>query len=538
MARHGIPVLVLLLALLVAAPVRAGQEVFEIEPLKDGDLNHFEAKGEWKLDTKMDDLFTVLLHERAKEDATLRYRMRDFQFGFRVSMLVQGGSKYKNLECFLVPEGGEWIPVPFSSRHLSKSDWHEFALTWEGGRAYVTVDDEKGDPVPAPEDRRYTFAFKLPKRGEAMFKRLKILYLVVTKPQMDPEADFVRIFDGKTLDGWRQFPEGTTSAKLEDQRIEINVPESQERHTELVYGDGIFANFTMRFRCAQGAHNLILFGRPGTQDGSQAAVYTAIDGYFTGDKDWNDVEWVVDGLQVTLNVNGNRVWTQTAQNQSPIRPNFIVGRGGKATIRDIRVKGQNQAPGASWGRYVQESGGQVGIGGGGPAAGGGGESPREGPLEGSRMEGTKELFNGSDLADWRCAPADCWTAVDGKIVGITLDRPNPAELLYGKLVFSDYRLVFKVQRGTKGAKFIARGYMPKEGGPKTVVLDIRPEWLGEAEWTEFEAEAWGTKLVLKVAGSEVGTFGVPEDAGFIGWVIEKDSAIGLKDIVWHRPERR
>jgi hypothetical protein len=299
----------------------------------------------------------------------------------------------------------------------------------------------------------------------------------------------------------------------------------------------MFREFVLRFRVAQGAKNLILVARPGTQDGKYQGVHTMVDGYFTGDKDWNEVEWNVEAQKVTLTVNGNPVWTQATTNPLNSRPWFVLIRGGKATLRDVRVKGQNMQPGPSWARYSTESGSSAA---GGP--GGGGEAGGPGGDPGShRMAGTLTLFNGKDLEDWQCNPAAAWTvdagsgAGEAKIVGLTLESANQAEIFYKKLYFTDYRLVFKVQRGSLNAKFLARGVPESVAkGKPPVIVDIKPEWLTE-EWTEFEAVAFGPKLTLKAGGKVVAETMIHEVQGVLGFAIPANSAIGVKDIVWHRP---
>jgi hypothetical protein len=532
---------VALLALLFFLPARpgdAGTEVMTLEPLADGDLNHFERVGAWGIDSQSDDVHTLIVCPKGKEDQTLRYRLRSFAQGFQVALEVKGGSSRKGIEFYVVPDTGAWIPVPFASRFILKDAWHDFVVTVENGQAWAKVAGEEGEKVAVPADKPLTFAFKLPKRSEASFRKLKIRFLVVSEEQKAAEEGFVRIFDGKTLDGWRIVPDGTAGFKLAEQRIEGSCP-AEQQEAGLIFSDGTFREFILRFRVAQGAKNFAILARPGTQDGAQRPVYTMVDGYFTGDKDWNDVEWNVQAQQVTLTVNGNQVWTQATTNPLNSTPWFLLIRDGRVSIRDVRVKGQNMQPGAAWARYATESG-STGTGG-GPAAGGE-EAGRPGGDTGShRMAGTLELFNGKDLEDWQFSPANVWSVESGsgpgdsKLVGLTLGVPSEAQIFYKKLLFTDYRLVFKLQRGSVNAKLLARGVPDTVAkGKAPVLVDLKPEWLTE-EWTEIEAVAFGPKLTVKVGGKVVAETMIHEVQGVLGFVIGKESAIGVKDIVWHRP---
>ncbi len=108
-------------------------------------------------------------------------------------------------------------------------------------------------------------------------------------------------------------------------------------------------------------------------------------------------------------------------------------------------------------------------------------------------------------------------------------------MIYQKLVFTDYRLVFKVQRGTAGAKFVARAIPPADARKAPILVEIKEDWLKDKEWNEFEAVARDSKLTIKVNGKEVYNGAIHVERGFIGWTIAAESAIGLSDIVWHRP---
>ena len=526
----------ILLLCLVLAPVSAQDtEVLEINPLAEKDLSGFKREGEaeWKIDDVSDDVYTLIVCSRPKSDTSLLFRGRTFKSGFRLIIEVMGGSKNKNLEAFIVPVDGERVQVPFSKRWLGKKGWHKLILTFEDGKAWVKVDDEKGDKIDIGQ-QEVTFALKLKKRGEAMFRKPKIQYLVVSQDQVEPEEGFVRIFDGKSLDGWKQFPEGVTNFTIKGKSIDVKVPMSQERPGEFAFMDGIFKDYVLRLSAAQGARNLILVGRFGTQDGSQRPVTATIESYFPGDKDWNQIEWTVKGRKVSLAVNGNPVWSQEAPNDQPCRPVILVGRDGHAKIRDIRVKGENLRPGPSWARYAAASGLQ-----GGDFGGRGGQAAKP-PAEGGHPGGGQApqqmvLFNGKDLDDWRMIGlAGAFQVYDGRIVGLTLEKEQGAGIYFKKLLFFDYRVVFKLQRGSKGVKFIARN-VPKSIADRTPVeIEIKDEWFADAEWTEFEANVWGQDFKLKVGDKLVASGKVPKEQGVVGFLLAKDSSMAVKDVVYHR----
>ena len=78
---------------------------------------------------------------------------------------------------------------------------------------------------------------------------------------------------------------------------------------------------------------------------------------YPGDTDWNDVELIVKGREVTLNVNGKKRWEErSAISDRPFTAYIRVGRDGHAKIRDIRVRGRNINPGPTWARYSSQSG--------------------------------------------------------------------------------------------------------------------------------------------------------------------------------------
>jgi len=153
-----------LLALFISFPVRAGTEVMEIDPLADKDLYHFKQEGEdaeWKLDDKTDDVYTLIVHDKAASETSLLFTKRTFKHGFRLSMEVKGGSKYKGLSFFIVPPQGDRIEVPFSKRWMAKKGWHDFVVTVEKGKASLKLGDEEGDEVEVPEGIPLTFAITL-----------------------------------------------------------------------------------------------------------------------------------------------------------------------------------------------------------------------------------------------------------------------------------------------------------------------------------------------------------------------------------------
>ena len=123
----------------------AGTEVMEIDPLADKDLYHFkkEGPGKWAIDDSSDDVDTLIVCPKAKEGTGLLFIKRKFKNGFRFTMDVTGGSKYKGLEFYLVPPEGDRIKVPSSKRWLAKKGWHRFRATLEKGSIRVRIDDEK-----------------------------------------------------------------------------------------------------------------------------------------------------------------------------------------------------------------------------------------------------------------------------------------------------------------------------------------------------------------------------------------------------------
>jgi len=85
----------LLAAFLFATTAGAGTEVMEIDPLSDKDLYHFkkEGPGKWTIDDTSDDVHTLIVCPKSKEDTGLLFIKRKFKNGFRFTMDVTGGSK-------------------------------------------------------------------------------------------------------------------------------------------------------------------------------------------------------------------------------------------------------------------------------------------------------------------------------------------------------------------------------------------------------------------------------------------------------------
>jgi hypothetical protein len=519
----------LLLALLFARGVGAGTEVMEIDPLADKDLYSFkvEGPGEWKLDDTTDDVHTLIVCDKSKEDTGLRFIKRTFKNGFRFTMDVTGGSKYKGLEFWIVPPEGDRIQVPFSKRWIARKGWHEFVVTLEKGTAYAQVDDEKGDPIDVPEGPEYTFAIVLNKRSEAMFRRPSIKFLVVSEVQAEPEAGFVRLFDGKTDEGWITAPEEFKGTfKVGDQRIEGKFKEGPRQYANFVYRDGVFRDYILKFKASADTRGLHLVAGPNQ--------IPAIHDYFDLGRDWNEVEWESKAQHVTLKINGTQKWETRLEQPVNVSPAFLLYPGGQCTIRDVMVKGQNIQPGASWARYAAESG----VAGGGQFGGRGNGGEQHPAGDGGSTPASRELFNGTDLVDWQPRPSGAWSVEDSKIIGMTMGQETEAQILYGKLVFTDYKLVFKVQQGTAGALFIARVVPEQVAKKPPVVLELKDEWMNEKQWNEFEAVCRDDKLTLKVNGKEVFSGPIHKEQGFLGFAIKKNSAVGIKDIVWHRPTGR
>ena len=522
--------LALLLALAIAPALAEDFETLELNPLAEKDLSSFKVEGDgvWKIDNETDLIYALIVCPKAPDDTSLLFIGKTFKAGFQLRLEVMGGSRNKGLDLLIVPPEGDRIPVPFSRRWLSKSDWHDVVLTVEDGKATVEVDDEKGEAVEVPKGVPLTFAMKLDKRSEAMFRKLKIRFLVVHEDQKAAEEGFVRIFDGKTLEGWRQLPDGLTAWEVKGDHVFGQVPEGRPE-VDLLFSDAQFRNYVLKCRVSADTRNLIIVGRPGIKD-QYPPTYCSVSNYFPGDRDWNDVSWVVNGKEITLVVNGSRVWSKEAPNDNPFFPMFALTQGGQARIRDIQVKGDLASAGPAWARYAKESG----VDGGGQFGGRGNDQPDPG---GATSFEKKVLFDGTSIDDWRFGPAGVWQVVadEKKLIGLTLDQPTAAEILYGKLVFFEYSIHCQVQKGTVGASFIAKR-VPKEVAEKPdAVVKLDDAWFPEP-WNEFEAWCRDGLLKIKVNGKEVYTGKVPTEQGFMGFRIEKDSAIGLKDIVFSRPQ--
>ena len=196
--------LLLPLSLLLTGAVYGEEEVMDLNPLSEKDLSYFKIEGEgaWEIDDKTDDIDTLIVSPRAKQDSSLLFVKRKFKHGFLVSMRMSCGSRNKGLEVYVVPNEGDRISVPLPKRTLSRKGWQKFMLKVEDGDASAKIGDEWGDSVEVPKDEEVTFAFKLLKGSQAAFKKMKVKFLVVAEAQAQAEEGYVSIFDGKTLDGW------------------------------------------------------------------------------------------------------------------------------------------------------------------------------------------------------------------------------------------------------------------------------------------------------------------------------------------------
>lgn len=526
-----IPILAFLALLAVATPSRADYETRELDPLSEKDLSSFreEGAGGWKVDNETDMLYTLIVCPKAEDETTLLYIGRQFKQGFQVRFEAMGGSRNKGLELFVVEPQGARVKVPFKPRWLGRSDWHEIVLTVEDSKAKVQVDDETGEEVEVPKGKPLTFALRLGKRDEATLRKLQVRYLVINEEQKKPDEGFVRIFDGKSLDGWQQLPQGSTAFKVGDEQI-VGATPAGTPEVHLAYADAQFEDFVLKCRVDGSARNLIVLGRMGVKD-QYPPVYATISNYFPGDREWNDVRFEVQGKNVSLAVNGNKVWEQVAQNEMPLNPRFILGQNGQARIRDVQVQGKLKAYGNSWPKYAKESGVDVS---GQPAAGGGAFGGR-GNDQSPSADARKVLFDGTSLDDWPHGPADVWKIVDGKMLGLTLDKEVGGEILYGKLLFLEYRFEFQVQSGTAGASFIAKRAHRQDPQYEEARVKLEDAWFTEP-WNAVEI--WCRDGVIKVSvnGKEVYTGKVPKERGLIGFHLDKGSAIGVKDFVWTRPQ--
>ena len=216
-------------ATLISIPAFAGHEVRDLDPLSEKDLSMFKIEGDggWKLDDESDLVHTFIVCPKAEKETSLLFRARKFSDGFQLKFDVLGGSKAKGLKCYLVPEKGDRILVPWKARYLMKKDWHEVTVTVEDGKATAKIDDEKTEPIEVG-DIPLTFALTVPKRGEATIRKMRIKFLVINREQEKAEEGFVRIFDGKSLDGWVLRPEGSSFFQAKDQRIEGELPRDGE----------------------------------------------------------------------------------------------------------------------------------------------------------------------------------------------------------------------------------------------------------------------------------------------------------------------
>ena len=150
------------LSLLLAGAVYGDEEVMDLDPLSEKDLSHFkiEGEGEWAIDDKSDDIDTLIVCPRAKQDTSLLFVKRKFKNGFLVSMRMNCGPRNKGLEVYVVPNEGDRISIPLPKRTMSRKGWQKFMLKVEDGEASAKVGDEWGDTVEVPKEEEVTFAFK------------------------------------------------------------------------------------------------------------------------------------------------------------------------------------------------------------------------------------------------------------------------------------------------------------------------------------------------------------------------------------------
>ncbi|QDU62781.1 hypothetical protein Pan216_36510 [Planctomycetes bacterium Pan216] len=349
---------------------------------------------------------------------------------------------------------------------------------------------------------------------------LSLLAAEKTEAEPASEKGFVPLFDGKSLDGWRN-PYKWGEAWAEDGEIRLKANKKFFLLTKKPYGDFIFEAEVM---VPEGKANSGFMVRanhaPNKVWGYQAEV------------DPSERRWA-GGLYDE----GRRQWLNPLKNNPEAQAAFNRTQWNKYRIEAIGDSLKFYVNGVLTTDYVDamDIEGPVGI----QHHGEKGQVYRFRNLKIKDLGKRKwiPIFNGENLDGWHATPGGEWTVKDGILVGTHEESDKRYGLLYSDATFKDFtvRFKFRALQGDSGFYFRAlpakddagiKGYQVEidprkavgglwESGGRKWVYEPTPElvaqWNKPGNWNELVVSAHGRRIAVTVNGHQ--TVDLKDDPG-------------------------
>jgi Domain of Unknown Function (DUF1080) len=340
--------------------------------------------------------------------------------------------------------------------------------------------------------------------------------LVASAPPDEVETGFVPMFDGKTLDGWKQVG-GKANYRVDGDEIVGTVDPAMKGNsflwTEKTYGDFILkldlkldipGNSGIQFRSHERVEkdgSTRVFGYQAEVDPSARAwsggLYDEARRAWLQDlkdrpearkafqlKGWNTYEIEARGPHLTIKLNGIPCsdYLDTADLEGFIALQVHAGKEGMIRWKNVRIKDLGRS---SW----------------------------------------KPLFDGKTLQGWEPKGGGSWTVEGGAILGTNAASEPRHGHLFSKEEFGDFavRLKFESKLGNSGLYFRVdesgslgvRGFQAEIDPSRDIgglyetegrgwVVQPKPEdvkkWVKPAGWNELSVVALGGRVVVAING--------------------------------------
>jgi hypothetical protein len=384
---------------------------------------------------------------------------------------------------------------------------HELKMTRKDGTVLVSKFKVGKEPdqkveVPAPKDEAVAKADEPDGKGDAP---------VTTEEP--PPGEWVSLFNGKTLDGWSIFPEGTTGWQVQEGMLVGSGPDStlfsdrsdyknfHFRVEAQINDGGISAQlFRSRFEAGRpsGYFGMIdpkgTWARTGSLTGRSGGRYMEASEALTKPGEWFTQEVIADGNHLRILVNGKKLVDHVDVNKDFLRGYLALLKQGTDTVVKFRKLEIKELP------------------------------PFRAVVRPGAEPGWVSLFNGKDLSGWKPQAGSTagWQVRDGVLVG-----SEPEGVLFsqrGDYRSFHFRVVAQINdKGTAAQLFRApfgpgrpNGYygmidstgswaktgsiIGRSGGAYMAVSEPRVK---PGVWVVQEIIADGNHLVVKLDGEKV-----------------------------------
>jgi hypothetical protein len=346
-----------LAAVLLLAP--AAQEdplTLIVKPLRSG-LERWERTGPEKAFTwTAAGEVLAIRGQSGKETPRILYRKAAWDRG---ELRFQAKRGSRKIRVVLRPEPqGAPVVAEFPRDAVKATEWSDLAVRVGGGKAaLLSVDpDGKETEVGAadlPAGTRVRFGFEAPSGVDATLTGVRLVRPYEEAPPFAEEG-FDVAFDGTTLNGWQVRPDVSPNVEVARGILTAETPVLDEGI--FWYDARLYKAYELRFRALWPSTCLKVraveaIGKDGKVKPLDT-IHLILTDHLDAEADTDVAIRVADG-RCTVRVNGKQVIDDKAVGFEVTPVAFLVERGKKTLLRDIRIRdlapGEGRTPGGSSG---------------------------------------------------------------------------------------------------------------------------------------------------------------------------------------------